>query len=293
MADQLSRVFAALADPTRRDMVARLTEADRTVGDLAAPYDVSLQAVSKHLKVLEDAGLVTRTREAQRRPVHLEAEVFDLMTKWIERYRRRAEERFSRLDAVLAQLQDDEQARTPPSRKEPHHDHHARPRHDHPLSRGRDPGRRARAGHPHPARLPRHSRAAVPGAHRSATLRPVDRTGRTSVPTSPTGRPATVGAGATVRGSDGREEFETSFRGCFHTVREDRLVQTFTWEGMPDGVALETMTFEDLGDGRTRLHAVSLCDSFEDRDAWLRSGMEVGVNDGYAAIDRLLVEGSL
>ena len=108
MTDQLSRVFAALADPTRRDMVARLTEADHTVGDLAAPYDVSLQAVSKHLKVLEDAGLVTRTRDAQRRPVHLEAEVFDLMTKWIERYRRRAEERFSRLDAVLAAMQDDD-----------------------------------------------------------------------------------------------------------------------------------------------------------------------------------------
>jgi uncharacterized protein YndB with AHSA1/START domain len=62
---------------------------------------------------------------------------------------------------------------------------------------------------------------------------------------------------------------------------------------MPDEVALETMTFEDLGDGRTRLHAFSLCDSFEGRDAWLRSGMEVGVNDGYAAIDRLLAEGAL
>lgn len=104
MADQLSRVFAALADPTRRDMVARLTVADATVGDLAAPYDVSVQAVSKHLKVLEDAGLVSRSREAQRRPVHLEAEVFDLMTTWIERYRRQAEERYTRLDAVLASL---------------------------------------------------------------------------------------------------------------------------------------------------------------------------------------------
>jgi uncharacterized protein YndB with AHSA1/START domain len=82
-----------------------------------------------------------------------------------------------------------------------------------------------------------------------------------------------------------------SFRGCFHTVRPDRIVQTFTWEGMPDGVALETLTFEDLGDGRTRLHAQSLCDSFEDRDAWLRSGMETGVHDGYAAIDRLLADG--
>jgi DNA-binding transcriptional ArsR family regulator len=104
MTDPLSRVFAALADPTRRDMVARLTDGDATVGDLAEPYDVSVQAVSKHLKVLEEAGLVTRSREAQRRPVHLEAEVFDLMTKWIERYRHRAEQRFARLDAVLAQM---------------------------------------------------------------------------------------------------------------------------------------------------------------------------------------------
>jgi DNA-binding transcriptional ArsR family regulator len=87
-ADPLSRVFAALADPTRRDIVARLAVGDATVNALAAPYDVTVQAVSKHLKVLEDAGLVSRTRDAQRRPVHLEAEVFDLMTKWIERYRR-------------------------------------------------------------------------------------------------------------------------------------------------------------------------------------------------------------
>ena len=104
MPDQLSQVFAALADPTRRDMVARLCAGDATVGELAAPYDVSVQAVSKHLKVLEGAGLVTRSRDAQRRPVHLEAEVFDLMTTWIERYRREAEARYQRLDAVLAEL---------------------------------------------------------------------------------------------------------------------------------------------------------------------------------------------
>jgi DNA-binding transcriptional ArsR family regulator len=107
MADQLSRVFAALADPTRRDMVARLTVGDATVGDLAAPYDVSMQSVSKHLKVLEQAGLVSRSKQAQRRPVHLEAEVFDLMTKWIERYRWQAEERFQRLDDLLAELHQD------------------------------------------------------------------------------------------------------------------------------------------------------------------------------------------
>ncbi|MBW4716306.1 ArsR/SmtB family transcription factor [Saccharothrix obliqua] len=110
MEDRLSRVFAALADPIRRDMVARLAVADATVNELAEPYAVTVQAVSKHLKVLEDAGLVSRSRQAQRRPVHLEAEVFDLMTKWIERYRREAEQRYQRLDAVLAEMDDNNRA---------------------------------------------------------------------------------------------------------------------------------------------------------------------------------------
>jgi DNA-binding transcriptional ArsR family regulator len=115
-ADPLSKAFAALADPIRRDLVARLAvNGDATVNELAEPYDVTLQAVSKHLKVLEDAGVVTRSREAQRRPVHLEAEIFDLMTKWIERYRREAEERYRRLDDVLREMPDDFDA-TPPTR---------------------------------------------------------------------------------------------------------------------------------------------------------------------------------
>ncbi len=70
-------------------------------------------------------------------------------------------------------------------------------------------------------------------------------------------------------------------------------MQTFTFEGMPDSVALETMWFEDLGDGWTRLRTQSLCDSISERDQWLRSGMEVGVNDGYAKLDGLLADGSL
>lgn len=106
MSDQLSRVFAALADPTRRDIVARLSVGDATVGELAAPYDVTVQAISKHLKVLEDAGLVTRRREAQRRPVHLEADVFTTMTDWIDRYRRQAQARYERLDSLLQTLGD-------------------------------------------------------------------------------------------------------------------------------------------------------------------------------------------
>ena len=105
--DRLSLVLSALADPTRRDMVARLAVADATVNELAEPYDVSVQAVSRHLRVLGDAGLVSRSRQAQHRPVHLEAEVFDLMTSWIERYRRQAEERYRRLDDLLESMPDD------------------------------------------------------------------------------------------------------------------------------------------------------------------------------------------
>jgi DNA-binding transcriptional ArsR family regulator len=103
-ADTLSRVFSALADPTRRDMVARLAEGDATVSRLAEPYRMTLQAVYKHLRVLEDAGLVSRPPGPQPRPVRLETEVFDLMDTWIERYRRRAEQRYRRLDAVLAAM---------------------------------------------------------------------------------------------------------------------------------------------------------------------------------------------
>ena len=118
MADeQLSRVLAALADPTRRDIVARLAVADSTVGDLAEPYDVSVQAVSKHIKVLADAGLLSQRKDAQRRPCHLEAEVFELMTKWIERYRQQAQERYERLDVVLAELRDDHTSTSQPNRR--------------------------------------------------------------------------------------------------------------------------------------------------------------------------------
>ncbi len=85
---------------------------------------------------------------------------------------------------------------------------------------------------------------------------------------------------------------EYGFHGCFHEVRPDRIVQIFTFEGDPDGVALETLWFDDLGDGRTRLRTQSLVDSFESRDAWLRSGMEVGVDEGYAKLERMLTDGA-
>jgi DNA-binding transcriptional ArsR family regulator len=105
-ADTLSQVFAALADPTRRDMVARLSDGDATVGQLAEPYRMSLQAVYKHLRVLEDAGLVTRPLGPQPRKVHLDIQALDLMDTWIERHRARVEQRYRRLDTVLAHMQE-------------------------------------------------------------------------------------------------------------------------------------------------------------------------------------------
>ena len=97
----------------------------------------------------------------------------------------------------------------------------------------------------------------------------------------------TGGAWRYVAARDGEEY---GFHGCFHEIAEDRIVQTFTFDGLPEGVALETLRFEDLGDGRTRLHAQSLVDSIEGRDAFLASGMEVGVEEGYAKLDALLAE---
>jgi DNA-binding transcriptional ArsR family regulator len=99
--DRLDRAFAALADPVRRRIIARLSRGSATVNELAEPFDITKQAVSKHIQVLEHAGLVTRTREAQRRPVHLNPAQLEALTAWIDRYRLVHEEQFRRLDALL------------------------------------------------------------------------------------------------------------------------------------------------------------------------------------------------
>jgi DNA-binding transcriptional ArsR family regulator len=109
--DQLNRAFAALADPLRRRLVARLALGDATVNELAAPFAVTLQAISKHLRVLEDAGLITRSRDAQRRPCHLEPTAFGPLAAWIDAYRVRTEEKYRRLDAVLATQAEHEDGR--------------------------------------------------------------------------------------------------------------------------------------------------------------------------------------
>jgi DNA-binding transcriptional ArsR family regulator len=105
LADQLSSTFSALADPTRRAILTKLSKGDRSVSDLAEPFDMSLPAISKHLKVLEKAGLIQRSRDAQYRPCKLNAKPLREAAKWVEQYRQFWEERFNRLDDYLAQLQ--------------------------------------------------------------------------------------------------------------------------------------------------------------------------------------------
>ncbi len=103
--DQLDMTFAALADPTRRAILARLAKGEASVLELAEPFAMSQPAISKHLKVLERAGLISQGRDAQRRPRRLEAKPLAEATEWLERYRRIWEENFQRLDALLEQLQ--------------------------------------------------------------------------------------------------------------------------------------------------------------------------------------------
>ncbi len=101
--EQLDRAFLALADPVRRGIIARLSQGPATVNELAEPVSITVQAVSKHIQVLEAAGLVTRSRDAQRRPVHLAPAALERLTAWIDRYRLAHEQQFRRLDALLAQ----------------------------------------------------------------------------------------------------------------------------------------------------------------------------------------------
>ncbi len=105
----LDRAFLALSDPVRRAIVARLSRGPATVNELAEPFDITKQAVSKHIAVLEQAGLVTRSRDAQRRPVHLDAAALERLTAWIDRYRLDAERNYRQLDGLLAAMEKHEE----------------------------------------------------------------------------------------------------------------------------------------------------------------------------------------
>jgi DNA-binding transcriptional ArsR family regulator len=104
--ERLDKAFSALGDPVRRALIARLSRGPATVNDLAEPFDITLQAVSRHVQVLEAAGLITRTRNGQQRPCHLDAAALEELTSWIDTYRLRAEAQFRRLDAVLDTMTD-------------------------------------------------------------------------------------------------------------------------------------------------------------------------------------------
>jgi DNA-binding transcriptional ArsR family regulator len=117
---RLDATFAALADPTRRAILARLASGEVSVMNLAEPFAMSQPAISKHLKVLERAGLVSRGRDAQRRPVRAEAAPLAQATDWLERYRRTLESNFQRLDTLLEELKVDGRKRKPTKRKEQH-----------------------------------------------------------------------------------------------------------------------------------------------------------------------------
>jgi len=113
--DQLSATFSALADPTRRAILARLATGETSVSELARPFDMTMPAISKHLKVLEKAGLIARSREAQWRPCRLEAGRLKEISEWVEQYRRYWEESFDRLDEYLKELQSKENDHDPES----------------------------------------------------------------------------------------------------------------------------------------------------------------------------------
>ncbi len=119
--DPLSATFAALADPTRRAILARLTAGEASVGEIAEPFDMSLPAVSKHLKVLEHAGLIARTREAQWRPCRLDAGPLKDVAAWVDHYRHFWEESFDRLDDYLRELQKKEKEHAPKKRNHRRH----------------------------------------------------------------------------------------------------------------------------------------------------------------------------
>ena len=114
MTDSLTATFGALADPTRRALIARLAEGEATVSELAAPFDLSLPAISKHLKVLQKAGLVEQSRQAQWRPCRLRPEPLRDVVSWLERYRELLGERYDRLDAYLREVQQED---TSPTRR--------------------------------------------------------------------------------------------------------------------------------------------------------------------------------
>ena len=279
--DEIGRVFLALGDPTRRDLVARLAEGDASVGELAEPYAMSLQAVSKHVAVLEGAGLVTKTADAQRRTVHLEGQVLALATGWLERYRRRAEERYARLDEVLAEEGSGGTDGIPG------------PGHEYPggvMTRKTQIEARTELPTIRVEREFAASMARVFRAHTDPELVALWIGPRSVTTTVDEWDCRPGGAWRYTATADGERH---EFRGCFHDVRpaDGVLVQTFSYAGFPDSVVLDRLQLTELEAGRTRLVTVSHFEDFTARDQMLASDMETGVSEGYDKLDDLLRQG--
>ena len=260
----LDRAFMALADPVRRAIVARLSRADATVNELAEPFAITKQAVSKHIQVLEHAGLVTRSRDAQRRPVHLDAAALERLTAWIDRYRLIAEQRY----------------RAP-----------RRPARPHAAERERHMSNPTTIT---AARLPFVDIVREFDARPRPCSAPTPsgiytRSGLARVPAKWTPwnwRRPQAAAGSTCSAATGDMAF--SFHGVFHTVEPNTLlVQTFEFNLAPGQVGLDTTTFEEI-DGRTRLSLHEVYPSVEARDMAVASGMESGIKEGYERLDEIL-----
>ena len=262
--DQLSRIFAALADPTRRAILARLADGEATVNELAEPFPVSLQAISKHLKVLERAGLITRGRDAQWRPCRLEAAPLDDASEWIERYRATWRPvRPARSGNPTNPAQTERSGRAQMSETE----FVIEPgRQDIIIKRVFDaPPDIVFKAFTDPALIPHWW-----GPAKYEVI--VDR--------------ADVRPGGSWRfiNRDPDSATEHAFKGVFHDiVAPERVVQTFEYEGVPGHVALETATLTEV-DGRTRYVGVSVFQSVEDRDGMVQSGMQGGASE---SMDRL------
>ena len=253
--------FAALGDAVRRAIVDRLAEGDATVNDLAALFPISLQAVSKHVKVLEAAGVVSRYREGKTRPAHLEVARLASSVDWLEAHRRRLE-----FEICTPGRGAQEHGGANMSNKRTVTAHAG----TQSISFSREfdaPAERVFAAHTDPALLARWTGPA------GTALRMREFDARTGGCWS-----------YVITGGGG----EWAFHGSFHEVTApSRLVQTFEFENEPGHPTLDVLTFVDLPAGRSRIDGLSLFVSVEDRDAML-GGMESGMDENFDRLDVLL-----
>ena len=281
--DRLSLILAALADPTRRAILARLGQGEATVMELAEPFDLKLPTVSKHLKVLQRAGLVSQGRKAQWRPCRLEAAPLKDVAEWIERYRDAWEERHDRLEDYLRELQAG----------------------DRPEDQERSSDLATREQIRGEAIMSKATLTADPAKQDIVMTRVFDAprelvfktyTDPAHIPHwwGPKNLSTTVermdvkpGGGWRFVQRDG-DGNEYAFHGVYHeVVAPERLVFTFEFEGMPGHVMLATVTFEDV-QGKTRLTDTSVFQTIEDRDGMLASGMEQGATESMDRLAELL-----